>query len=97
MSTLFRDKKAGAGKDILVKDTRMEYQLGTRKGPAFRDMPRKGEDRLLLGNPGLLGEMRMLITSIPRGCGGTLPLQNKPSEELRALAINRKKDGELGQ
>lgn len=73
MSTLFRDKKAGAGKDILVRATRMECQLGTGKGPAFRDVPRKGGDRLLLGKPGLLRETRMLIISIARGCGGALP------------------------
>lgn len=64
MSTLFRDKKAGAGKDVLVRAPRMKCQLGAGKGRAFRDMPRNGEDRLLLGKPGLLEEMTMVIVSI---------------------------------
>lgn len=41
MSALLRDKKTGAGKDILVRAPRMECQPDAGKGPYLQGYPKK--------------------------------------------------------
>lgn len=62
------------------------------KAPCLQGYPKKEGDKLLLGTPGLLGEMQAPIVSMPRGCGKPCP-QEQPFRRTERFSCKQLREG----